>query len=252
MTDDLRIQLTSDSKRRLDRFLAKTDPEVVRRELLGLFTKEGRLTARNVSRKFLSGQRLAIRAGSLARSVEGRGVLHEGLPAIRVGVFRGPALQYARVHELGTKGKGGTLPTIMPRRAKALAVPNRDNKRVMFPSGAPRYPSPRQFPGELSFIPFRRGTKAIGALYEKDELDELREKAKAARGDTTKRPKGAEAANEGFTLRDATAAYFLLSSADIEPKHYLRDGMLQALPRIALELSEFLADRVTDDRGGTS
>jgi len=35
----------------------------------------------------------------------------------------GSPLVYARIHELGTVGKGGELPDIKPKRAKALTVP---------------------------------------------------------------------------------------------------------------------------------
>lgn len=38
----------------------------------------------------------------------------------------GSAVKYAKVHQLGTRGKGGILPTIVPKRAKALWIPLND------------------------------------------------------------------------------------------------------------------------------
>lgn len=43
---------------------------------------------------------------------------------------------YAKVHQLGTIGKGGKLPTIRPRRAKALWIPMND-RAARFGPGAP-------------------------------------------------------------------------------------------------------------------
>jgi phage gpG-like protein len=41
---------------------------------------------------------------------------------------------YAKVHQLGTVGKGGTLPTIYPRRARALWIPLTDAAARMGPT----------------------------------------------------------------------------------------------------------------------
>jgi phage gpG-like protein len=38
----------------------------------------------------------------------------------------GSSLPYAKVHQLGTVGKGGILPSIFPRKAKALWIPLND------------------------------------------------------------------------------------------------------------------------------
>lgn len=49
-------------------------------------------------------------------------------------------LIYARLHQLGTVGKGGTLPTIRPRKAKALFIPltDRAEKSVAMGVSGPR------------------------------------------------------------------------------------------------------------------
>ena len=39
------------------------------------------------------------------------------------GPWVGSTFKGGRVHQFGTKGKGGTLPTIVPKRAKALFIP---------------------------------------------------------------------------------------------------------------------------------
>lgn len=41
--------------------------------------------------------------------------------------------KYARVQQLGTKGKGGVLPDIVPKRAKALFIPLTDRARTSTP-----------------------------------------------------------------------------------------------------------------------
>jgi phage gpG-like protein len=38
----------------------------------------------------------------------------------------GSSMRYAAIHQLGTVGKGGVLPSIFPRRAKALWIPLND------------------------------------------------------------------------------------------------------------------------------
>jgi len=43
----------------------------------------------------------------------------------------GSAVSYAHVHQLGTIGKGGVLPSIFPKRAKALWIPLNDKAARM-------------------------------------------------------------------------------------------------------------------------
>jgi len=59
--------------------------------------------------------------------------------ALEVGSSAG---RVAGIHELGTRGAGGTLDPIRPVNARALAIPLRD---AMTPAGVPRRPSPRDW-----------------------------------------------------------------------------------------------------------
>lgn len=52
--------------------------------------------------------------------------------------------RYAKTHELGTVGAGGTMPDIVPVTAKALAIPL---EPAMTPAGVPRRPGPRDWEG---------------------------------------------------------------------------------------------------------
>ena len=58
-------------------------------------------------------------------------------------LVKGNTSRYAVTHELGTVGAGGTLPDIVPKRARALTVPL---KAAMTASGVPREPSARHWP----------------------------------------------------------------------------------------------------------
>lgn len=56
---------------------------------------------------------------------------------------KGNTRRHAVVHEFGTVGAGGTLPDIVPKRARALTVPLPD---AMTPSGVPRRAKARDWP----------------------------------------------------------------------------------------------------------
>jgi len=176
--------------------------------------------AGHISSNKLAGQLVRRRTGSLARSITGTGLRIDGVPAMRVGVFRGPSSRYAGLLEHGTKPHNpespyDTVRPIPPR--KALAMPVNDSLTA---AGVARYPGPRQDPRELRFVPFRKSgisQGAIGGLYEEKQL-------KAA----------------GDDLSKAKAAYLLLAKADYKPRHYLRSGLRDQLPQIALELGQLL------------
>jgi hypothetical protein len=222
--------------RHLERELGKTR---FAKALLLFFNRQALLVAGRISKRFLSGQRVKRRTGSLARSITGSGVLVKGVPGMRVGVFRGPALQYAGVQEYGTRGKSpeSPYPTIVPKKAKALAVPVNPGGSSLTFAGVPRYTGPRQFPGKLRFVPFRRGM-AIGALY-----------PEAALKNAPKSPDGK------LTLPRGKAAYLLLRKVDLPARHYLRDGFRQYLPELAESLARYIRDLVVLRgrlRGGTT
>jgi len=202
--------------------------EALYAQLDRFFAKQSLIAAGHISRNMLSGQRLARRTGQLARSIAGAALRVDGVPAMRVGVFRGPALKYAGVQEFGTKGKNpdSPYPTIRPRSARALAIPQAPE--AVTPAGVDRFGGPRGFPGELHFVPFRDSgvsQGAIGGLYSDREYDI-----------------GIE-----FGFDRAKVAYLLVAKVDLEPKYYLRDGFRSYLPMLSKELAELLADLV---RGG--
>ena len=78
---------------------------------------------------------LTGRTGFLLNSffvIQQRGVNSPNRHRVQVG----SVARYARVHQLGTRGKGGKLPTIVPKRAKALWIPLND-KAARFGPGGP-------------------------------------------------------------------------------------------------------------------
>ena len=70
---------------------------------------------------------LMRRSGNLARQLTARPQGEKlGDLQISFGLFDQKTLQYARIHELGTVGKGGSLPDIVPVKGKYLRFPVRD------------------------------------------------------------------------------------------------------------------------------
>lgn len=67
--------------------------------------------------------------GKTARTKGRSGALMRSIEMVRVDpkTFQinagGPGVPYAAIHELGTKGKGGQLPDIVPKNAGALTIP---------------------------------------------------------------------------------------------------------------------------------
>lgn len=208
------IELTPNSKALLERAKRELNREHLFQEILGLFDRYAPKVTSFVQANYLRGQRLNVRTGNLARSITGTAVLDRGVPALRVGILRGPALPYAGVQEYGTRGKNPTSPydTIRPKTGKYLAMPVND---ALTPAGVARYTSARQYPADLVFIPFRRGTIAKAGLYRADELKK-------------------------FEFEDVEPVYILLSELDIEPQWYLRDGMKAMLPGLVGELGVLL------------
>ena len=224
-----KLSLTPRSARLLERMEDSLDGKSALDGLRAVLDRQGRLAAGYIVKNKLSGQALRRRTGGLARSIEGRVINDaQGVPAVRVGVFRGPALSYAGVLEHGTRDRNpaSPYPIIRPVRARALAMPVGDS---LTPAGVPRIPGPRDYPKrygrDLVFVPFRRGI-AIGGLYDERELD-----AAEARSD-----QGA------VSLRGLSPRYVLLKQLSITPRHYLRDGLIEYLPRIGDAIGEFLEE----------
>lgn len=89
--------------------------------------------------------RLATRSGALHRSLFGR-VLGRTMDDLVL--IKGSTSRYAVTHELGTKGAGGKLPDIVPKRVKWLTIPN--PRKALTPSGVPRRAGARQW--DLRFV----------------------------------------------------------------------------------------------------
>jgi len=164
------VRLTEESIRTLDELERRWTPERFAAELMTELSRLATEAAGAVQRG-MAGQFIATRTGNLRRSIVGRAEQTRFGPAIRVGVFSGPALPYAGVQEFGTRGYNAAspYPTIKPKTAKALAIPT---DRAKTAAGVARTAGfgPRQFTGgELVFIPFRKG-KLVGGLFLKEEI----------------------------------------------------------------------------------
>lgn len=216
---EVRFELTKSSIETIDRITEFVSAERLYDAITQFFQKQSQIIASRISNNYLSGQRLNRRTGNLARSVTGVGLKVDGAPAIRVGIFRGPALKYAGIQEFGTRDKNPESPfdVITPKEAEALAIPVGDD--VLTPTGVSRF-GPRDYPGDLRFIPFRSSGVAVGALFNEEQYQVARE----------------------FGIREAMASYLLLTQVSIEPKYYLRDGFKSQLPYLIRELNTFLRD----------
>lgn len=221
------LKLTEQGERALALLQRRFRRSALLEQLSAFFDREAPRVAGRIVRDMLSGQRLARRTGNLARSVEGRSDSHRGLPGMRIGIFRGPALPYAAIQEFGG--------TIRPRRARALAVPARGGP-ALTPAGVDRFGGPRGYPGELKFIPFRRSGVAVGMLADAEQIRQARRRSRGAP-----------------SLADIDAVYLLLRKVQLRGKHYLRDGVQNQLPAIIAELGRhlrgYLGGRARDERG---
>jgi hypothetical protein len=222
MAAPITLTLTPKSAALLKALKKGKAPKEVFKAVFDLFDKQAKVLAGRVVSSALSGQLVNRRSGELARSIIGKAEIIGGLPSIRVGIFRGPALRYAGVQEYGTKGKNPESPydTIRPKNAKALAIPL---DPVLTPAGVPKISGPRAykeaFGVDLRFVPFRNSGIAIGALYPANKFKK-----------------------NGDFFANAKAAYLLLRQADIEPKHYMKKTLTKYLPTIARELAALLKD----------
>lgn len=198
------------------------------RYLQQVLEREGKLIVSHIRRTQFKGGKttLARRSGLLARSI--RSEVEIGtIPQIRVGVFEGAALSYAAIQEYGTKDLAQDSPfsPIVPKRAKALAVPVPDGPAVDA-AGLSKYKSPRDFPGKLRFIPLKGGN-LVGALVQVAPYQ--------------KRPRGSK---REINLDRAKFVYLLLSKVSLRPGRFLRRGIAQQSPRLARNLSLAIKDYI--------
>lgn len=210
------IALNRQSKTRLKRITRAGLGKELFDEIIKLWDKEAQKIASHISKTKLTGQRKKVRSGALRRNIVGQAMRFRGVPALRVGVLRGPALSYAGLQEFGTQkwNKQSPYPTIRPKKTKYLAYPP-DGSPALYPSGVNRYPSARHYPGKLVFIPFK-GKNAVGGLYDAAELA------------------GAD------SLRELQVVYVLLRRMDIKPGFFLRDGMTERLPILLIETTKLI------------
>lgn len=224
----IRLELSKKSLEYLRRLERLKGQDELYRDLDSVFAKQALIAAGYITKTKLSNNPIKRRTGSLARSVTGVATRVGGAPAMKVGVLRGPAVKYAHTLEEGTVGKGGTLPTIVPKRAKALAMPVGD---TLTPAGVDRFGGPRRYPSALKFVPFTRSGIAIGGLYDAEKLKAAQRRARRT---------GAE-----FSLKDVGAVYLLLRKLDIKPYKFLSKGFTEYLPRLAAAIGEALKKMIS-------
>ena len=109
MSQFISVQLTKEAQRLLRQAERALEPRVLFGLIFELFDKLGPKAAGHVTKKTLAGQVLHRRTGELARAMFGKAEMVHGIPAIRVGVFRGPSTRYAGAQEWGA--------TIRPKHA---------------------------------------------------------------------------------------------------------------------------------------
>jgi hypothetical protein len=224
------IQLTKEGMEALEQLKKMLVPDEIKLAILKFFDRFAPRIAGYITSHLLSGTPVHRRTGNLARSITGRGVNVNGIPAVRVGIFRGPALKYAGPIDQGTKPYNPSSPydTIRPVNAKSLAMPVNDS---LTPAGVARYQGPRQYPGTLKFIPFRSGGNVIGGLFDARNLKSARDE------------------HGHLDFYKARAAYLLLTKLDLKPTFFLRTGMLAMLPNLAEALSRFLVGYLHAESG---
>jgi hypothetical protein len=211
--------------------IAKITGATVNQALDGLFAQLASRAAQYVSRTQLHFQNLRERTGNLTKAVEGRSERVEEKPALRVGVFEGPALIYAGVQEYGTTkyNPESPYPTIRPVKGKALAIPVGHALDAM---GVPVVPGgPRAWPDPLNFVPFASKSGLIGGLYDENLM-----------------PKGSpKFAPHAISGQDPRLVYLLVAKADIKPHWYLRLGVQGFLPQVIKAMQELLESLLAEE-----
>ena len=156
-------------------------------------------------------QAIVIQAKLICRGKFGRGIgktartrgrgggLMNSISAVRVDAKEtkvtagGPGVPYARIHELGTVGQGGLLPTIVPKNVKWLTQPMQ-----------PKYVGFRAREFNLKFIP-SKNRKDIAFLVEQEEIDKYKKKSKS----------------KSVKKKSLKIAYLLRKKTDIPARPYL-------------------------------
>jgi hypothetical protein len=218
------IDFDRSTKQWVERTLARCQGADLYAAIDRLFVVLAKRGADYTRRTQLNNLNLRRRTGNLFKDVEGRAERHNGVPAIRVGIFEGhQSLKYAGVQEYGTQGINPSSPyaTIRPVNGRALAMPV---GWALDARGVARYAGPRSWPRPLQFVPILRGN-VIGLLQDK-----------TMRGTPPFAP--------DMDMPDVRTVYLLLRKSDIPPHWFLRKGMHEFMPRIINALAELLKDRL--------
>ena len=203
------VELDPASLRKIEGLRSRMETRNLLRALLDFLEQLAPVLAGVVIEESLSGNRLRRRSGDLARSTVGQALIINGLPGMKIGVFRGPALAYAGIQETGGE--------IRPKNARALAIPQ---EPVLTAAGDIRagFESPRGLTN-LRFLKFDQAGGGIGKLVDEDE---------------------ARAAEEaGGSAYDARAWYILATKATIPASHWLSAPIVNRLPWIGQRLTDF-------------
>lgn len=214
-----RIFLDDQSKRKLNNLARRTSKLEFIKDLKKVVSIEAGQITKSIRRNYLSGNPLHRRTGNLASGIVSSSIISKtGLPGIKVGVLRGPALKYYLTQNYGTKGLNPDSPIddIVPRRAEAMAIPVGP---ALTSSGVRKRISPTSW-DNLKFIPFRNSGVAIGALYDADDLASLR--------------------GEGLTLSDIPQYYLLVLQVRMKPTLFMEKAIAARLPQSVSNITYFI------------
>lgn len=236
MADLPQVNFAEEAVARLEALAKKfTDRDRLRKVIMDSFQRSALLTAGDITKSIGKGGPLRRRTGNYARSIIGKADLVTSLPAVRVGVFTGPALAYAGIQEFGGE--------IKPKKSRGfLAVPT-DDGGALTPAGVNRYISARDYPKPLKIqmgrVKGEVGGQMIngsGALY--DEAQYKRAYRKVY--ETVHVPELRQFALNALLAR-LRPVYLLLRRVKIKPKFILKRGLERNLPSIVAALEEDLA-----------
>lgn len=211
----VQISLDPESERLLERLTELWEPEVLLHKIAQFFKGEGHKIVSTIRRRSFKGRR---GVSKLSRALTSQSLMVNGVPAVRVGVFEGPALAYAGITEHGTK-KWNPLspyPVIVPKKASpsALAIPT-EQGGALDASGDQIFSGPRQQP-QLKYVRLHGRHPVVGLIVR------------------TKRTR------EALSLGSLNIVWILVTSANRKPKFYLKGGMEEYLPILVMRLADFI------------
>lgn len=214
------VEVSNESKQAIDT-VAQFGTAAIKGTRRGL--GKGMLIAQNRATRNAAGGNLTSRTSVLARSVKGfvrDG--EDGFPVGVLGVVKGLADRYAAAQEVGTRGKGGLLPDIVPRNAKALAVPLQAAKDKR---GVPLFTGPKDpaIAGRLFMIE-RPGRPPILAAYS------------AQQGENQTKRGGGE---------HIIPMFILLRRVALRPRNYLRDALRDSTAEIMDHVNRGIAEELS-------